>query len=689
MPESNRVREVLLSNRVDNLLPHPLLYVFRVFFRIHHGLYRQLTCPTYGLTHEEMREECEISMNMRRALSMFIAEGRYQYVGVGFPIGESLREDVCADMEKVRSGHGEDIVTAVMRWIRGVQVRALQDFALADPTQFRRAWTVTNHEQWTDISKEWRKVLQTREDIDIGWVWAEAAPVVSPAVSTMRLKLFDVLHNLGDTLKIEDNHRWHTSASELGRLPGEEGVPPLECQRGPAVTPTAEYICDSQPESLHSRHEEDVRDTNFRDTTVGGNTVDVLLPPKPDKDLHVDTDTGNILAVKEPTSGVEKGSVFPEMPDLMLKKDELHAGEDPVLTLTQFHNTAHQGEDLNLRGDEFTQCPSFAQWAKDGKDEIPETPYKGVSIVAVQCSESTEVGDTVTTCRNLRDAFDEQEHLDVVTDSLVTLSQSICGGETRAVEATARSEIHMDVGDDAEVHHEDPWPHLEFASVDKIASMTLPDAYNYLQIEELLISLPGREGKADGADKVVFYNDKGKEIELRFIEIRNLMRLRTRLGNDIVDVVMSRLYFQCTERMRPEIQFVTSRISSCYTSVLQGKTTLQRWADVFLQPAKGVLVHEVRELLLPWVANDHWSLLVFQYDRVLHFDSYDGECHHPIGRHSEFVQIISHAWQTLRGVNAYDVPVVSQQVAQQPGNYECGHHTIRNALIYLKVRKRA
>ncbi|KAG0572172.1 hypothetical protein KC19_VG074400 [Ceratodon purpureus] len=46
--------------------------------------------------------------------------------------------------------------------------------------------------------------------------------------------------------------------------------------------------------------------------------------------------------------------------------------------------------------------------------------------------------------------------------------------------------------------------------------------------------------------------------------------------------------------------------------------------------------------------------------------------------------MVCHAWQNLRGVHVYDCRVVSQQVAQQPRKYECGHHTRRNALLYLK-----
>jgi hypothetical protein len=61
---------------------------------------------------------------------------------------------------------------------------------------------------------------------------------------------------------------------------------------------------------------------------------------------------------------------------------------------------------------------------------------------------------------------------------------------------------------------------------------------------------PGKKGrKSDGADKVIFYNDKGKKIEVKFSAIRELMRVHTHIGNDIMDFVMSRLYFQCPSRM--------------------------------------------------------------------------------------------------------------------------------------------
>ena len=126
--EAKVVREVLLANYVDNVKPVPILYVLRVFFRNHHGLYNQMSCPIYKITEVGFRKECEFRVNLKRALSMFIVEGQYQYAGLGFALGESFRAEVCAQMNKVRLGQGEDVEQSVMGWIQTVQLRALQDF---------------------------------------------------------------------------------------------------------------------------------------------------------------------------------------------------------------------------------------------------------------------------------------------------------------------------------------------------------------------------------------------------------------------------------------------------------------------------------------------------------------------------------------------------------------------------------
>ena len=220
------------------------------------------------------------------------------------------------------------------------------------------------------------------------------------------------------------------------------------------------------------------------------------------------------------------------------------------------------------------------------------------------------------------------------------------------------------------------------------AVMTLNQAYKYLHVEDLLLALPGRVGKGDGSTEVVFFNEKGKKLEVKFTATRDLRCVRTRLGNDVVDFVMSRFYFQYPSQTRHEIQILLSKVSSCLECLVQGKTSLQKWAARFLQPPTLVQIHMVKEIILPWVCNGHWSLLIFQYDKVLHLDSAVGQQHHPDGMDADIVKWVSYAWQTLRGVENHDVTVVNQPVCQQSGNYECGHNTLRNALLYLKVINR-
>ena len=133
--------------------------------------------------------------------------------------------------------------------------------------------------------------------------------------------------------------------------------------------------------------------------------------------------------------------------------------------------------------------------------------------------------------------------------------------------------------------------------------------------------------------------------------------------------------------------FALSRVSSVFRCPLTDSVGVLKWAKTFLQPPPPVEVHQVKELFVPWVGHDHWSLLVFQYDKIVHLDSAeDDKYHKPDTNDKPLVQWISNAWQILRGVEPYEVPIVKLEVLRQSGHYECGHHTIRNTIVYLKVR---
>lgn len=123
-------------------------------------------------------------------------------------------------------------------------------------------------------------------------------------------------------------------------------------------------------------------------------------------------------------------------------------------------------------------------------------------------------------------------------------------------------------------------------------------------------------------------------------------------------------------------------------SVMASGSGIQKLAKDFLQPPPGVQVHEVKEIILPWVQEGHWSVLLFQPNQVFHLDSCKDNVHKPREKQSVFVRLICAAWQNLRGVDKYVVEnVTSIDVFQQLGNNECGHLCIHNIMLYLKVRK--
>ena len=108
---------------------------------------------------------------------------------------------------------------------------------------------------------------------------------------------------------------------------------------------------------------------------------------------------------------------------------------------------------------------------------------------------------------------------------------------------------------------------------------------------------------------------------MKFQEIRDIKKVRGQLGNNIVDFVMSRLYFQYPPNNRHEIMFALSRVSSSFRPSLSDTDGVLKWAKTFIEPPPPLKVHQVKELFVPWVWRDHWSLLVFQYDKVAHLDS--------------------------------------------------------------------
>ena len=216
----------------------------------------------------------------------------------------------------------------------------------------------------------------------------------------------------------------------------------------------------------------------------------------------------------------------------------------------------------------------------------------------------------------------------------------------------------------------------------------LVEVFEYLKIEKLLAELPGQGQGTVRKPETVFYTHCKKEMEVTHDAIRGLTRLKTRLGNDIVDFVMSRVYLTYPGKQRHEIHIVSSRVSGHWRGSIQSLTDLRKFALAWLQPPPGVEATEVMDLILPWVCEGHWSVLVFRTGAVLHMDSTSGSSHRPNGEHADFVTWISRAWQCLRGVQPDPAEkVVTIPVFRQQEDYECGHFCIRNVIIFLKVRE--
>ena len=115
-------------------------------------------------------------------------------------------------------------------------------------------------------------------------------------------------------------------------------------------------------------------------------------------------------------------TVFPEIRDI-LDQFSSSTGGAPLITLNQFQNTAHGGDDM-VEEDSlaFSQGPSFVQWMKAPVEEVIQTPYKGVSIVTGHSCPEVESAANGTVevecavkdsrCRNLNGAFKEEEQLE-------------------------------------------------------------------------------------------------------------------------------------------------------------------------------------------------------------------------------------------------------------------------------------
>lgn len=204
------MRVALLRRRVPGVQPLPLVRVFKVLFESYYGGFRLLTCPTFGLTRELIKEFCEHGCQITRALSSFLRFGPFRFAG-GWAesvemMGYTLKDNIYA----IKCGHGEEIVDVIMRWIQVVQLRAMQDVARHDPERFTRMWCTKHWEHWAESqSKEWRRHLSFREDRDLGCVLRTDVPDWSAGVAEKIRVLRGLICDTESAIIEDDDAMWN------------------------------------------------------------------------------------------------------------------------------------------------------------------------------------------------------------------------------------------------------------------------------------------------------------------------------------------------------------------------------------------------------------------------------------------------------------------------------------------------
>ena len=226
-----------------------------------------------------------------------------------------------------------------------------------------------------------------------------------------------------------------------------------------------------------------------------------------------------------------------------------------------------------------------------------------------------------------------------------------------------------------------------YAVAPEFGAKTPKEVYSEMEIDWLLEQVPALGEGAVRKRRVVFFDHRGKQVPLNRPAIRGLKRTNTCLTGGIVDFVLSRLFLQQPEGTQREVNMLSSVAVAAVREGFDGSEDgLQRFVDSHLRAPSPSTTHEVKELLVPWMHAGHWSLLVFQPDRVFHLDSASGEFHFPTTTHSGFCHSVNQAWQHARGVLEYTVDrVYSVQVLQQTSPAESGQHVLRNVDLYLKV----
>lgn len=624
------MRSRLLESRLPLVQATSLVRVLRILFLHEYGMYRQLICPQYGVTSTIVHNICIAGSKISKALSNYLAYGPFMFAGEGQEPVDALRKRVMSEIALIRGGEGGDLLSGVEAWVRVVQFRALQDMAKEYPDHFDDCWTVVQYSSWGGRGDIWLTNLRQREDRDIGWLWSLKTSTWSSSMASLE----------------KDKHIDKPAESYTPESTAIEGLRVLRA------------------------------DVVFRSNNMAETSTELLSTPKciprhdsspplqtPEEDAPVDIAHHEYVedGVHSPSQG--SAAIFPEIRQAIEIKPN-QEGHEPLVTVTQVIRGVHDVQ-IPQQGTEFEA--SLSQWMVASTPDLARTPPRGVlrELDANEVGQSVQQG--VDSCsRRLQDQFEQEmattEHISMSTDDGLAV-----GSRGGTFSATSSDSKILD------------------AKVFK--GNTLWEVYSQLKIDALLKAVPTQDKGTVRTKDIVFFNHCGKEMTLKHKDIRELKNSEVRLGNDIVDFVLSRIYMAYPEERRHEIHIISSRVSAYMLLVMRNAKSAEKFARDWLQPPDGVEVHQVKELIVPWVCDDHWSVLVFQANRVFHMDSCLDAIHKPRDKHSEFLRWMSCAWQRLRGVEEYPVgDIININVFQQVGGNECGHLSICNVMLYLKVR---
>ena len=151
---------------------------------------------------------------MKRALSLFVAQGPFLFSAVEGGLGPHLHKRLAREIGQVADGKGEDIIANVMAWVQTVQLRAVQDLAALPHGHFCGAWCTLQYQHWGVHGEHWAASLRLREDRDIGWVATTAVPQWSRRLRAATAHLQTTVLRAGACVARDDDDRWRDAVQE-------------------------------------------------------------------------------------------------------------------------------------------------------------------------------------------------------------------------------------------------------------------------------------------------------------------------------------------------------------------------------------------------------------------------------------------------------------------------------------------